>query len=175
FSSRRRHTRFSRDWSSDVCSSDLCSYSLFVFAVGSTSPSTRSIYAIPRGRATEKSANLRDNFCCPPDCPPGIPGYKGSVRALPHLLLRTTVAASSLLCAAASHAIDPAYEERIVDAIYVIEGGPRAKDTYGILSVKVKDEAEARRVCFNTVRNNWRRWEAAGRPGEYIDFLADRY
>src|SRR5690606_39935455 len=26
FSSRRRHTRFSRDWSSDVCSSDLCEY-----------------------------------------------------------------------------------------------------------------------------------------------------
>src|SRR5690606_40128477 len=27
FSSRRRHTRFSRDWSSDVCSSDLVSLS----------------------------------------------------------------------------------------------------------------------------------------------------
>src|SRR5690606_40921156 len=27
FSSRRRHTRFSRDWSSDVCSSDLLGYS----------------------------------------------------------------------------------------------------------------------------------------------------
>src|SRR5690606_40243144 len=27
FSSRRRHTRFSRDWSSDVCSSDLASLS----------------------------------------------------------------------------------------------------------------------------------------------------
>src|SRR5690606_41033071 len=26
FSSRRRHTRFSRDWSSDVCSSDLCTH-----------------------------------------------------------------------------------------------------------------------------------------------------
>src|SRR2546429_8962132 len=26
FSSRRRHTRCSRDWSSDVCSSDLASY-----------------------------------------------------------------------------------------------------------------------------------------------------
>src|SRR5690606_40154879 len=26
FSSRRRHTRFSRDWSSDVCSSDLAEY-----------------------------------------------------------------------------------------------------------------------------------------------------
>src|SRR5690606_40723736 len=28
FSSRRRHTRFSRDWSSDVCSSDLVSSNL---------------------------------------------------------------------------------------------------------------------------------------------------
>src|SRR5690606_39468966 len=27
FSSRRRHTRFSRDWSSDVCSSDLITFS----------------------------------------------------------------------------------------------------------------------------------------------------
>src|SRR5690606_39421706 len=32
FSSRRRHTRFSRDWSSDVCSSDLVSE--FVIAIG---------------------------------------------------------------------------------------------------------------------------------------------
>src|SRR5690606_40469096 len=29
FSSRRRHTRFSRDWSSDVCSSDLLVSHLF--------------------------------------------------------------------------------------------------------------------------------------------------
>src|SRR5690606_40997411 len=29
FSSRRRHTRFSRDWSSDVCSSDLSVFSQF--------------------------------------------------------------------------------------------------------------------------------------------------
>src|SRR5947209_13304091 len=28
FSSRRRHTRYWRDWSSDVCSSDLCARSL---------------------------------------------------------------------------------------------------------------------------------------------------
>src|SRR5690606_9371097 len=30
FSSRRRHTRFSRDWSSDVCSSDLRNILVFV-------------------------------------------------------------------------------------------------------------------------------------------------
>src|SRR5690606_40889742 len=29
FSSRRRHTRFSRDWSSDVCSSDLAHHNHF--------------------------------------------------------------------------------------------------------------------------------------------------
>src|SRR5690606_21423395 len=32
FSSRRRHTRFSRDWSSDVCSSDLISRLGFIKA-----------------------------------------------------------------------------------------------------------------------------------------------
>src|SRR5207302_6604102 len=30
FSSRRRHTRFSRDWSSDVCSSDLNPQARFI-------------------------------------------------------------------------------------------------------------------------------------------------
>src|SRR5690606_36868664 len=34
--SRRRHTRFSRDWSSDVCSSDLDNAYLFILAVGMT-------------------------------------------------------------------------------------------------------------------------------------------
>src|SRR5690606_40262060 len=33
FSSRRRHTRFSRDWSSDVCSSDLEDVVDFAFDV----------------------------------------------------------------------------------------------------------------------------------------------
>src|SRR5690606_39859812 len=33
FSSRRRHTRFSRDWSSDVCSSDLGVVALLVLPV----------------------------------------------------------------------------------------------------------------------------------------------
>src|SRR5256884_1056956 len=34
FSSRRRHTRCSRDWSSDVCSSDLCALAIGGTAVG---------------------------------------------------------------------------------------------------------------------------------------------
>src|SRR5690606_40815750 len=37
FSSRRRHTRFSRDWSSDVCSSDLVQPDLECFEIFHTS------------------------------------------------------------------------------------------------------------------------------------------
>src|SRR5690606_40076290 len=33
FSSRRRHTRFSRDWSSDVCSSDLIIHLIFELTI----------------------------------------------------------------------------------------------------------------------------------------------
>src|SRR5690606_39533433 len=33
FSSRRRHTRFSRDWSSDVCSSDLIGDVIYAYIV----------------------------------------------------------------------------------------------------------------------------------------------
>ena len=65
--------------------------------------------------------------------------------------------------------------ERIADAIYRVEGGPKAKVPYGILSIPVRDEAHARRICLNTIRNNHKRWIKAGRPGDYLDFLADRY
>src|SRR2546422_1102228 len=34
FSSRRRHTRCSRDWSSDVCSSDLLAFPFILLAIG---------------------------------------------------------------------------------------------------------------------------------------------
>jgi len=71
--------------------------------------------------------------------------------------------------------INSLYAEKVVNAIYLAEGGKSAKVPYGILSVKVANESEARQVCLNTVRNNWRRWEDAGKPGEYLQFLRDRY
>src|SRR5690606_16079458 len=51
FSSRRRHTRFSRDWSSDVCSSDLQ-------RLPGNSPTSRHRGASPR-RARSKSLLTR--------------------------------------------------------------------------------------------------------------------
>lgn len=63
----------------------------------------------------------------------------------------------------------------VVSAIYRVEGGARAKAPYGVLAVKCGTRDACRKICYNTVRNNWRRWEKAGRPGAYLDFLADRY
>ena len=64
---------------------------------------------------------------------------------------------------------------RLADAIYRAEGGAKARSPYGVLSVKVKDQADARRVVLISIQNNWKRWEKAGRPGEFIDHMADRW
>jgi len=64
---------------------------------------------------------------------------------------------------------------RIADAIYRAEGAQHARVPYGILSVKVRNADEARRVCLNTIRDAREHWVAAGRPGNFIDFLADIY
>jgi hypothetical protein len=66
-------------------------------------------------------------------------------------------------------------DEQIADSIFRLEGSAKAKAPYGILSIKVSSPAQARRICLNTIRNNRARWIAAGRPGPYLDFLADRY
>jgi len=70
------------------------------------------------------------------------------------------------------HALD---SEKLADAIYRAEGGAKARVPYGILSVKVSSEAEARRICLNTIRNNHARWIKAGKHGSYLSFLAQRY
>ena len=80
-----------------------------------------------------------------------------------------------LLCSCRSGPIPEEFAGRLADAIYHAEGGAKARVPYGILSVKVRDAAHARRVCLTTVRNNWLRWETAGKTGAFVDFLADRY
>ena len=43
--------------------------------------------------------------------------------------------------------------DAIVEAIYQTEGGASAQYLYGIRSVHYTDAAEARRICYNSVRN----------------------
>jgi len=68
-----------------------------------------------------------------------------------------------------------ATDDEIANAIYKLEGGAKAKAPYGILSLKVSSPAMARRICMTTIRNSRARWLKAGRPGDELDFLADRY
>lgn len=79
-----------------------------------------------------------------------------------------------------------AYAEEVIDgysisqyvkAIYKAEGGKRAKYAYGIRSVPYKDVSEAKRICYNTVRNNIKRYKAYGyrKHPRFIQFLGSRY
>lgn len=63
----------------------------------------------------------------------------------------------------------------LLSAIDRAEGGNKARKPYGVLSTPVKDKADARQIALNTVKNNYQRWNAAGKPGDYISFLASRY
>ena len=63
----------------------------------------------------------------------------------------------------------------ICDAIYVIEGGAKAKKPYGILSISCNSESECRDVCLNTVENTFTRWQADGSTMPFLEALAARY
>ncbi len=63
----------------------------------------------------------------------------------------------------------------LADAIYKAEGGAKAKVPYGILSVKVENVNDARRICLNTIRNNRIRFANQTKFTDYIEFLASRY
>jgi hypothetical protein len=86
---------------------------------------------------------------------------------------RILITASLLACAIANAAHPN--PERLADAIYRAEGGKKARAPYGVLSVKVRDEAHARRITLNSINNNWTRWEKAGKPGEFIKFMGLRW
>ncbi|MES0334825.1 MAG: hypothetical protein SFH39_00485 [Candidatus Magnetobacterium sp. LHC-1] len=66
-------------------------------------------------------------------------------------------------------------DAEIVDAIYKAEGGAKAQYLYGIRSVKYSTADEARRICFNTVKNNRVRFAKQTKYTDYLEFLASRY
>ena len=68
-----------------------------------------------------------------------------------------------------------AYFNKVVDAVYLAEGGEKAKKPFGILSIPCFAYSDCRRICLNTIRNNYRRWQNAGKPDEFLSFLGSRY
>jgi hypothetical protein len=63
----------------------------------------------------------------------------------------------------------------LADCIFKAEGGAKAQYLYGIRSVKYKDEADARRICLNTINNNKKRFLRQDKYKDYLCFLANRY
>jgi hypothetical protein len=70
------------------------------------------------------------------------------------------------------------YFNKVVSAVWKIEGGSKTRFPYGIKSVKTfGNKNYARKIAFNTVKANWQRWlvERQKRDISYLQFLANRY
>lgn len=78
-------------------------------------------------------------------------------------------------CLNCSAAMPKGFDAKMADAIWKAEGGHKTKWPYGVKSVKVSSVAEARRVTLVSVRNNWNRWERAGKPEPFVRFMARRW
>jgi len=90
-------------------------------------------------------------------------------------LLKLAVFVGVMVATVAIAAVPEDYAARLADAIYLAEGGAKASRPYGIMAKRRLTEQEARRWCLNTIRSNWKRWEQAGKPGDFVDSLAQRY
>lgn len=94
-------------------------------------------------------------------------------------MIKTLVFILSLAAFSCTGAIDNSQAEKIADAIKKVENS--VKYPYGIKSIKIKGntqterEAYARKICINTIKNNYIRWEKAGKPNDFISFLGSRY
>lgn len=83
----------------------------------------------------------------------------------------------AIICCTRAHAEYQWTDTQIVDAIYKAEGGAKARYKYGIRSVHYASTQEARKICFNTVRNNRKRYSKYEKRSSvtFISFLASRY
>jgi hypothetical protein len=64
--------------------------------------------------------------------------------------------------------------EKLVDAIYIAEGGHNASVPFGIKSIKCYSYEDCRQICRNTVFNNYQRWKK-DKKDSYLVFLWNRY
>ncbi len=87
-------------------------------------------------------------------------------------LLIFTILLAAIHVSAAS--MSDAQANKIADAIFKVENSHSYP--YGIKSINTHgNPAIAREICITTVKNNFIRWQKSGSPGDYLDFLADRY
>lgn len=66
---------------------------------------------------------------------------------------------------------------KIVNCIYIIEGGSKTKFPYGIKSLDTKGNKDAaRKVCYNTVAKTYANWtNSTNRNKDFLEVLANKY
>ena len=109
-----------------------------------------------------------------PSCPEGP-------STCPDLLKFYTVAGIGLILVlflcfiSLAHAAEEYSNERIVNAIYLAEGGKKAISPFGILSVKCEGLDACRRICLNSIRNQRIRHAKHNCGLTFLECLANRY
>ena len=64
--------------------------------------------------------------------------------------------------------------ERLANAIKHAENSQACP--YGIRSINThRNEAYARKICINSIKNNYKRWVKQGRREDFITFMGRRY
>lgn len=64
---------------------------------------------------------------------------------------------------------------KFADCVFKIEGGYNTKYLYGVKSIKVKTEREARQITINSIKNNYTRWIDSGKTNSFNSFFANRW
>lgn len=86
------------------------------------------------------------------------------------------VASALVLLASCTLAHAEVYDSNdIADAIYIAEGGAKAKKPYGVLSIPCNGHDDCREICLNTIENTFTRWQADGSKGDFLEALSRRY
>ena len=83
------------------------------------------------------------------------------------LAVIVVVIAVGIIPAAVAAAIDV---DKLADAIYWAEGGPKTNHPYGIL--KKYKVTTPRQACINTINHALKDWDGSG---DFISFLGSRY
>ena len=112
-----------------------------------------------------------------------FPSYPEASLSCPDLLKFCTIAGIGLILVlflcfiSLAHAAEEYSNERIVNAIYLAEGGKKAISPFGILSVKCEGYDACRLICLNTIRNNRKRYADYGykQYDTFLEFLWHRY
>ena len=115
--------------------------------------------AVPR-----QGEAITDGIC--PDC---FAAETAKIEAMPPR--RNFGLVASLVLLATTIACRGIDAPRLANAIKQAEGN---RHPYGVLSVKVKDDADARRICLNSIRNNQKRFGNVS-DAEFIRQMADRW